>query len=131
MQSEKQNKILKTKYVPKSLSKKDRKKQILSIKNKTVRPRLSSFKSKRSSWVSKFEKKYNYKINNYKNISKEIISRKGINEILQKGRGAYYTSGSRPNQTPMSWALARLASVILGGKARQIDLKIWNKYKIK
>lgn len=125
------NKILKTKYVPKSLSKKDRKKQILSIKNKTVRPRLSSFKSKRSSWVSKFEKKYNYKINNYKNISKEIISRKGINEILQKGRGAYYTSGSRPNQTPMSWALARLASVILGGKARQIDLKIWNKYKIK
>ena len=122
---------MKTKYVPKSLSKKDRKKQILSIKNKTVRPRLSSFKSKRSSWVSKFEKKYNYKINNYKNISKEIISRKGINEILQKGRGAYYTSGSRPNQTPMSWALARLASVILGGKARQIDLKIWNKYKIK
>ena len=123
--------MVKTKYVPKTLSKRDRKKQIMSIKNKTKRPKLSSFKSKRSPWVSKFEKKYNYKINNYKKISKEIISRKGINEILQKGRGAYYSSGSRPNQTPMSWALARLASVILGGKARQIDIKIWNKYKIK
>ena len=44
--------------------------------------------------------------------------------------GAYYSSGSRPNQTPTSWGLARLASVILNGPARRIDKTIWDKYKI-
>ena len=43
--------------------------------------------------------------------------------------GAYYSSGSRPNQTPMSWGRARLASVILNGPSRRIDKNIWNKYK--
>jgi hypothetical protein len=27
------------------------------------------------------------------------------------------------------WARARLASVIMGGKARQVDKAIWDKYK--
>ena len=40
-----------------------------------------------------------------------------------------YVSGSRPNQTPTSWGLARLASVILGGPSRRIDKDIWLKYK--
>ena len=119
------------KYVPKSLSPQDRKKQIKSIKEKTVRPKVESFKSKRSSFVEKFEKKYGYKINNFSKISKEIISKKGIDEIMSKGRAAYFTGGSRPNQTPTSWALGRLASVIMNGKARQVDKDIWNKYKIK
>lgn len=117
------------KYVPDSLSADDKKKQIKSIKEKTDRPKLKSFQSKRSSWVEKFEKKYNYKISNLTRISKEIITRTGINKILDKGRGAYYSAGSRPNQTAQSWALARLASVILGGKARKIDKDIWEKYK--
>jgi hypothetical protein len=43
--------------------------------------------------------------------------------------GAYYSSGSRPNQTPMSWGRARLASVIMGGPSRRIDKDIWAKYK--
>ena len=116
------------KYVPKSLSKEDREKQIKSIKEKTDRPKVD-FKNKRSSFVVRFEKKYGYKINNFSRISKEIISQKGIDEIISKGKGAYYSGGSRPNQTPTSWALARLASVIMNGKARQVDLKIWNKYK--
>jgi len=117
------------KYVPKSLSPEDRKKQIKSIKEKTKRPKVESFKSKRSSHVEKFEKKYGFKISNLKKISKEIISMEGINRILDKGRGAYFSGGSRPNQTPQSWALARLASVIMGGKARQVDKDIWNKFK--
>jgi len=116
------------KYVPKSLSPEDRKKQIKSIKEKTKRPKVESFKSKRSSHVEKFEKKYGYKISNLKRISKEIISMEGINKILDKGRGAYF-SGSRPNQTPQSWALARLASVIMNGKARKVDKDIWNRFK--
>ena len=44
-------------YVPKTLTKEDKKKQIKSIKDKTDRPKLESFKSKRSSHVIKFEKK--------------------------------------------------------------------------
>ena len=118
------------KYIPKSLTKKDKAKQIKSIKDKKVRPKVKSFESKRSSWVVKFENKYNTKISNTAFISKNIISKTGIDKIMAKGRGAYFSSGSRPNQTPTSWALSRLASVILGGKARQVDKDIWNKYKI-
>jgi len=123
------NKKVPKSYVPESLSKEDKKKQIESIKKKTDRPKLKSFQSKRSSWVEKFQKKYNKKVSDYDFISKNIISKVGINKILDKGRGAYYSSGSRPNQTPESWARARLASVIMGGAARKIDKDIWNKYK--
>lgn len=123
-------KKIKKEYVPSSLSASDRKKQIKSIKDKTERPKVK-FESKRSSWVEKFESKYGYKINQKAKIAKEIISKEGIEQILSKGKGAYYSAGSRPNQTATSWSLARLASVILGGPARRIDKKIWDKYKIK
>ncbi len=117
------------KYVPKTLTKADREKQIKSIKEGKDRPKVESFKSKRSSWAEKFEKKYGYKISNTSRISKEIISKTGIDKILDKGRGAYYSAGSRPNQTAESWARARLASVIMGGNARRVDKDIWEKYK--
>ena len=123
-------KKIKKEYVPSSLSASDRKKQIKSIKDKTERPNVK-FESKRSSWVEKFESKFGYKINQKAKIAKEIISKEGIDQILSKGKGAYYSAGSRPNQTATSWSLARLASVILGGPARRIDKKIWEKYKIK
>jgi len=118
-----------TQYAPKSLTKEDRKKQIKSIKEGKDRPKVESFKSKRSGHVANFEKKYGYKITNDSRISKEIISKTGIDKILSKGRGAYYSAGSRPNQTPESWARARLASVILGRGARKVDKAIWDKYK--
>ena len=117
------------KYV-KGLSKADKAKQVKSIKEGKDRPKLKSAPpSKRSSHVEKFEKKYGYKITNDSRISKEIISKTGIDKILSKGRGAYYSGGSRPNTTPSQWARARLASVIMGGKARQVDKAIWEKYK--
>ena len=47
-----------------------------------------------------------------------------LNKILDKGRGAYYSSGSRPNQTADSWAYARLASSITGGPASAVDYTI-------
>ena len=118
------------KYVPKSLTPEDRKKQIKSIKEGKPRPKVKSFISKRSPFVERFEKKFGYKINDFSKISKEILKKEGINQIIKKGEAAYYTTGSRPNQTARSWALARLASVILGGKARTVDKKIWDKYKI-
>mgnify|MGYP003114986375 CR=1 FL=1 len=118
------------KYVPKSLSKEDKEKQVKSIKEKKDRPKLKSAKTKRSSFVVAFEKKYKTKITDKAFINKNILKNKGQEEILKKGRGAYYSQGSRPNTTPSSWALARLASVIMNGKARQVDIDIWNKYKV-
>ena len=127
---EKKEKKIPKQYVPASLSKEDKKKQIKSIRDKTDRPKVSSFKSRRSPYVVQFEKKYGYKITETDKIKKEILKMRGINQILEKGKGAYYSSGSRPNQTPESWAYGRLASVIMNGPARKIDKKIWDKYKI-
>lgn len=115
------------KYVPISLSKKDKEKQIKSIKEGTIRPKVKA-PNRRSTWVVKFEKKYGYNIRDPR-VSKEIITKTGMDKILDKGKGAYFSSGSRPNQTPESWAYARLASVIMGGPARKVDINEWEKYK--
>ena len=61
--------------------------------------------------------------------SKELAKKTGctmaaLNRIVQKGEGAYYSSGSRPNQTPQSWGLARLASAVTGGNAAVVDYAI-------
>ena len=63
---EKKDKKIPKKYIPKSLTPEDKKKQIKSIKEKTDRPKVKSFTSKRSSLVEKFEKKYGTKINDFK-----------------------------------------------------------------
>ena len=118
------------KYIPETLSDKDLEKQVKSIKEEKGRPNVESFKSKRSSHVKKFEDKYGTKISDFDFIEKNILKKKGIDDILAKGIAAYYSSGSKPNQTPTSWSRARLASVIMNGKAREIDKKIWEKYKI-
>jgi hypothetical protein len=126
------NKIPK-KYTAK-LSRKDKSKQKKNlIKSRKMykksiyidRPKLKSYPKKRSAHIVKFEKKYNHKITDKDFIDKNILSTKGQNKILKKGRGAYYSSGSRPNQSSNSWAYARLASVITGGKTRKVDNKIW------
>jgi hypothetical protein len=114
----------------KGLKGKDREKQIKSIFEGTIRPTTKA-PEKRSSHVIKFEKKYNKKITDEDWIHKNIITRTGQNKIMEKGMGAYFSGGSRPNQTPSSWKYARLASVIMGGPARKVDKNIWDKYKIK
>ena len=60
--------------------------------------------------------------------SEELAKKTGcplsvLKKIVQKGEGAYYSSGSRPNQTPQSWGLARLASSLTGGPAARVDAK--------
>ena len=115
-------------YVPDSLTPSQKAKQIKSIKEKKDRPKLKNVDTKRSRHVGAFEKKYGKKITNDSFISKNIISKTGIDKILSKGRGAYYSSGSRPNTTPTQWARARLASVIMNGPARKVDQAIWDKY---
>jgi len=119
------------KYVPDSLSSSDKKKQIKSIKQGKDRPKLKSAPpTKRSSHTVAFEKRYGYKINELSKIYKNIISKTGVDAIIKKGMGAYYSAGSRPNVSARQWAYARLASVIMGGGARAVDKDIWEKYKI-
>ena len=113
----------------KGLKGKDRDKQIKSIFEGTIRPKTKA-PEKRSSHVIKFEKKYNKKITDEDFIHKNIITRTGQKKIMDKDMGACFSGGSRPNQTPSSWAYARLASVITGGGARKVDKTIWDKYKV-
>lgn len=124
----------KTRDIPaqylKGLKGKDRDKQIKSIFEGTIRPKTKA-PVKRSSHVIKFEKKFSKKITDEDFIHKNIITRTGQKKIKDKAMGAYYSGGSRPNQTPSSWAFARLASVITGGPARKVDRTIWDKYKVK
>ena len=70
-----------------------------------------------------------YKIEGPLSINPELIrktgcSRKGLEKIVKKGEGAYFSSGSRPNQTAQSWGYARLASSITGQKAAVVDYNI-------
>ena len=44
--------------------------------------------------------------------------------------GAYYSSGSRPNQTAQSWGKARMYSYIMGGPTRKVDKHITDKYNV-
>ena len=116
-------------YIPYSLTRKERGLQIKSILEKKDRPKVKSYKSIRSGWVKKFEKKYGKNITDEKWIDKNILAKEGQEQIINKGMAAFYSSGSRPNQNKFSWAYARLASVIIGGPARRVDNKIWLKYK--
>ncbi len=118
-------------YVPRSLTPAQKKKQIKSIKEKKDRPKLKGVPTKRSVHVVKFEKRYGKKITDDAWISKNLLRRAGIKQIISKGIGAYYSSGSRPNTTPQQWARARLASALTGGGASKVDKAILEKYKVK
>jgi hypothetical protein len=125
-------------YLPKKLTKKDKNKQFkMLIKSKKLykkhkyytRKNISSYKNKKSNHISNARKIYNIK-----NISpnKELAEKTGckisaLKQIVKKGEGAYYSSGSRPNQTPQSWGLARLASSLTSGKAAAVDYDIIKK----
>ena len=126
-----------------NLSRKDKKKQTRAIrkaqrsyrkkkKEYIDRPKLKSYKSKKSSWVKKFEKKYGKNIKSLKEISKVTgIPEKALRKVIKKGKGAYYSSGSRPNQTATSWGKARMYSFIMNGPARKVDMHIAKEYNVK
>tara|TARA_Y100000389_G_scaffold173405_1_gene182555 strand:- start:1804 stop:2292 length:489 start_codon:yes stop_codon:yes gene_type:complete len=123
------------KYLPKKLSKKDKLKQIGQLKKSRKgykkgkyihRKKLSSFKSKKSQHILNAERIYNIDnvVVNELLAKKTGCSKEALNLIIKKGQGAYYSSGSRPNQTAHSWGVARLASSISGGKAAAVDFNI-------
>jgi len=125
-------------YLPDTLKGKDRQKQIKSIFEGKDRPD-TKVKSKKSSWTTQFDKKYGKELDKLKGKrSKKNIAEitgiplKAVNSVYKKGEGAYYSSGSRPNQSAASWARGRLYAYIMGGaKVRKADKDITEKYKVK
>jgi len=125
-------------YLPKKLTRKDKKKQVqMLLKSKKLyknqqyytRKRVPSYKSKPSKHL--LHARQIYGITNL-TPNKELAEKTGctleaLNHIVKKGEGAYFSSGSRPNQTAQSWGLARLASSITAGKAAAVDFDIIKK----
>jgi hypothetical protein len=122
-------------YLPKSLSLKDRAKQARSLRRSrgdykrgkyTRRAPVASFKSKPSGHVAAAKQSYNVDsiIPDTQLARATGCSIGALRAIVKKGEGAFYSSGSRPNQTPQSWGLARLGSAITGSKAAAVDYDI-------
>lgn len=79
---------------------------------------------------NKYNKKYGYKKNeshSLKDISKKTgVSKKGLQQIYNKGVGAFKTNPQsvRPNvKSKEQWAMGRVYSAVMGGKASKIDAK--------
>lgn len=122
-------------YIPKILSKRDTKKQKQYLRKSRKlykkgvyyeRPKLKTFKSKPSNHIENAKKIYKVDtLETTKELAEKTqCSEDALEKIVNKGRGAYYSSGSRPNQTAESWGLARLASAITGGNASIVDYNI-------
>jgi hypothetical protein len=122
-------------YLPIQLSQKDKIKAAqMLMKSKKLykkgkyytRQKVKSFKSKPSNHVANARRIYGVE-----NVSptQELAQKTGcsigaLEKIVNKGAGAYFSSGSRPNQTAQSWGLARLASAITAGKSAAVDYDI-------
>jgi len=79
-------------------------------------------------WKNKYNKQYGYSTNephSLSEISKDTgVSLKGLQQIYNKGIGAYKTNPNsvRPNvKSKEQWAMARVYSAVMGGKASKID----------
>jgi len=79
-------------------------------------------------YKNKYNKKYGYEKNeshSLEDIAKDTkISIKGLQQIYDKGIGAYKTNPQsvRPNvKSKEQWAMARVYSAVMGGKAAKID----------
>jgi len=128
-------KLLPMRYLPKRLTKTDKKKQISMLaKSKKMykkgqyytRKNVKSFTSKPSKHVENARRIYKVQhISPNPQLAKATGCSVGaLRKIVKKGEGAYYSSGSRPNQTAQSWGHARLASSVSGGKAAAVDFAI-------
>ena len=122
-------------YLPQNLSSNDKKKQIqMLLKSRKLykkhtyftRKRLPSYKTKTSKHIIRAKKIYNVDnvIPNKELSQKTGCSLEALKKIVNKGEGAYFSSGSRPNQTAQSWGYARLGSAITGQKAAAVDYSI-------
>ena len=133
----KHNKLINLRYLPKRLSSKDKQTQSkMLLKSKRLykkgvfytRKPVKTFHSKTSKHVLKARNVYGVqKIGATDELAKKSgCSKAALAKIINKGAGAYYSSGSRPNQTGQSWGVARLASALTSGKAGAVDYNILN-----
>ena len=125
-------------YIPFGLSKKERKQQATMLKKSRklykqqkyyTRKALPSYKHKVSKHILKARRVYKVdKIGPTNEFAQATgCSINALKQIIKKGQGAYFSSGSRPNQTALSWGVARLASAVTGGKASAVDFHILEK----
>ena len=126
------------KYIPLRLSRKDRRKQraMLQASRRAYhkgqylsRSPLPSYPSRPSRHLEKARRLYGVEtMTPTKKLSQQTgCSVSSLKQIIRKGEGAYFSSGSRPSQTAQSWGLARLASALPGGKAAAVDFAILEK----
>ena len=125
-------------YLPKALEN-NYKRKYYNLLNKSkklykkgvyfLRPKVKSFKNKKSNHIRDAKRIYNVSdlVPSKKLSTATGCSIKALKKIVNKGEGAYYSSGSRPNQTPQSWGYARLASSLTAGKAAAVDFDIIDK----
>ena len=123
-------------YVPRTLSRKDRRKQIDMLKRSRRMYKRGKFYGRTMKLRS-----YPHVASKHTDVARRMYgvdrvvpnaalakvtkcSVSALRQIVRKGEGAFYSSGSRPNQTPQSWGYARLASAITGGKAAVVDYAI-------
>jgi hypothetical protein len=122
-------------YVPNSLTQKDKQKQRSMLTKSRKMYKQNKYYTRKP--VASYKHKTSIHITNAKRIygvqtvapNRELARKTGcsvdaLRKIVKKGQGAYYSSGSRPNQTPQSWGLARLASSITAGNASLVDYDI-------
>ena len=129
---------LPTKYFPSLKEIKDSAKQVkMLMKSRKqykkgkffTRKKIKSYKSKPSNHITDARKIYGIQniTPNNELARKTGCSLSALKKIVRKGQGAYFSSGSRPNQTSQSWGLARLASSITAGKSAAVDYDILEK----
>jgi hypothetical protein len=129
---------LPTKYLPSLKQIKDSAKQVkMLLKSRKqykkgkffTRKKIKSYKSKTSNHITDARKIYGIQniTPNNELARKTGCSLSALKQIVRKGQGAYFSSGSRPNQTSQSWGLARLASSITAGKSAAVDYDILEK----
>lgn len=122
-------------YLPKRLSRNDKKKQLRMLQKSRrlykkgdyyTRKPVKSFKTKTSKHILAARKMYHMETigPTLELAAKSGCSLAALQKIVSKGEGAYFSSGSRPNQTGQSWANARLASALTAGKAGAVDYNI-------
>ncbi len=123
-------------YVPRTLSRKDRRKQIAMLKRSRRlykrgeyygrTTKLKSYPHVASKHTDVARRMYHVEkiVPNAALAKATGCSVGSLHKIVKKGEGAFYSSGSRPNQSPQSWGYARLASAITGGKAAGVDYAI-------
>ena len=85
---------------------------------------------KAKTWKEKYNKKYGFELDKSHSLSeiakKTGVSKKGIQQIYNKGIGAYKTNPQsvRPNvKSKEQWAYARVYSSVMGGDAAKVDAK--------